>query len=124
MLVKIENDAFNIAERIKKINPHYFVVYNTERHVFEVHNSRQYSSSFCITCDLGLNYSVISKLRKTKIENLDKIMREIDENNEQIDAEVKRIERDKATFKAREMFQYAKQNDDCDYADCYTTRWC
>lgn len=86
MLVKIENDAFNIAERIKKINPHYFVVYNTERHVFEVHNSRQYSSSFCITCDLGLNYSVISKLRKTKIENLDKIMREIDENNEQIDA--------------------------------------
>ena len=123
-LIKVKNDAFNITERIKKINPYYYVVYNTKKHHFEVHNSKQIPSTFCITCDSGLNYQVLTKLHMTKIENIDKIMRDIDENNAAIENEAKRVEMDKASFKAREIFRYASHNEDCDLDDCYTTRWC
>ena len=60
----------------------------------------------------------------TKIENLDKVMASIDQNNEAIENEVKRVETDKVSFKAREMFRYAKHTEDCDFTDSYTTRWC
>ncbi len=122
--IKIKNDAFNINERIKILNPNYFVVYNTQNHRFEVHNSRQFASTFCITCDSGLNASVLTKLRKTKIENLQKIVDEIDESNQKREDEIKRVALDKAEFKAREMFDYAKAREDCDFCDAYTTTWC
>lgn len=123
-LIKIKNDAFNICERIKSINPHYYIVFNTKKHKFEVHNSKQYSNSFCITCENGLNYSVIQKLRKTRIENLDKIVKEIELNNQAIERKAKEETLDNAQIKAREMFDYAKNRvDDCNFDDSYTTRW-
>lgn len=123
-LIKIKNDAFNICERIKSINPHYYVVYNTKKHAFEVHNTKQYANSFCISCEKGLNYSVIQKLRKTRIENLDKIINEIESNNQAIEREAKNEVMDKAQYKAREMFDYAKKRvEDCNFDDSYTTIW-
>ncbi len=124
MLIRVENDAFNIAERILSMNEDYFVVYNTNRRRFEIHNKKQYGSTFCITCDEGLNYQVIQKLRKTKIENMQKIMYEIEKTNQDYEQEIKRVEKDKASFKAREMFNYACHHDDCDFSKSYTTRWC
>ncbi len=123
-LISIKNDVFNICERIKRINPHYFVVYNTDRHQYEVHNSKQFANTFCISCENGLNYSVISKLRKTKIENIDKIVKEIDEINEKIEKNTKKEIMDVASVKAQEMFNYAKTKiDDCNFDDSYITKW-
>ena len=123
-LISVKNDAFNICERIKRINPYYFVVYNTDKKQYEVHNSKQFSNTLCITCDNGLNYSVISKLWKTKIENIDKIIQEIDENNEKIEKDAKNEVLDVANVKVREMFDYAKTKiDDCNFDDSYTTKW-
>ncbi len=122
-LIKIKNDAFNIAERIKKLNPYYFVVYNTKNDKFEVHNSKQ-TNTFCITCENGLNYSVIQKLRKTNIENIEKILREIESNNEKLEQERKRVLKDEVSFKAKEMFNYAAHHEgDCTFDDSYKTRW-
>ncbi len=124
MLVKIKNDTFNINERIKDIDKAYYIVYDTQKHRYEVHNSKQHMSTFCIVCDSGLNATVIDKLRKTKIENLQKILAEIETSNENYEKEVKRVEQDKVEYKAREMFRYAMHNEDCSFDDSYTTRWC
>ena len=123
-LVKIENDAFNVAQRIKAINSGYYLVYNTGAHRYEVHNAKQHGSTFCITCDDGINEKVIFKLRKTKIENMQKLLDEIEKSNFDYEQELKRVEMDKAEFKAREMFDYATHHEDCDFANSYTTRWC
>ena len=123
-LVKIKNDSFNINERIKALDSGYYVVYNSVEHRFEVHNKKQKSSSFCIICDNGLNCTVLDKLRKTKIENIQKLLDEIEESNLRNENEAKRVEMDKAEFKAREMFRYAKKNEGCSFTDSYTTRWC
>lgn len=123
-LVKIKSDAFNICERIKKIDKNYFVVYNTFRNCYEIHNKSQKSSTFCITCDDGLNYNVIKKLRKTRIENIQKILSEIDANNLSLEKEQKRKILDNSSWKAREMFEYAaKREENCDFSDSYSTKW-
>ncbi len=122
-LIKIKNDAFNIAERIKALNPNYFVVFNTKNNKFEVHNTKQ-TNTFCITCDNGLNYTVIQKLRKTNIENIKKLMQEIEENNLKLENEQKRVIKDEVSYKAKEMFDYANhKSGDCNFDDSYKTRW-
>lgn len=123
-LIKISNDAFNIAERIKALNPHYFIVFNTKKQLFEVHNAKQHSNTFCITCENGLNFNVINKLRKTRIENIEKLIKEIEINNQLIEREASEQVKDVAQCKAREMFDYAKHRvEDCNFDDSYSTKW-
>lgn len=123
-LIKIKTDAFNICERIKKIDKNYFVVYNTTKNQYEIHNTMQKSNTFCVVCDKGLNCQVIDKLRKTKIENMQKVISEIEKNNEYLEKEQKRKLMDNATWKAREMFNYAKGKiDNCDFKNSYSTKW-
>ena len=123
-LIKISNDVFDIVNRVKEINSGYFIVYNTKKHKYEVHNSNQVGSSFCITCENGLNSTVISKLRKTRIENIDKILKEIDENNAKNEQITKNAMTDETSFKLKEMFDYAKKREsDSDFVDSYKTTW-
>lgn len=123
-LIKILGDVFDIVDRIREIDDGYFVVYNTRSHRYEVHNQKQFSSTFCITCDSGLNSTVIDKLRKSRIENIDRIMREIEENNQKIEEISTKRARDESSFKLKEMYDYAKQReDDCDFLDSYKTTW-
>lgn len=123
-LININSDVFDITNRIKEIDSGYFVVYNTNTRNFEIHNTKQNGSTFCITCDTGLNATVITKLRKSKIENIDKILREIDENNAKYEKESNRIIKDESAFKLKEMMRYAnKRESDSDFSDSYITNW-
>lgn len=123
-LIKIKSDAFNIVERIKKIDKGYYAVYNTTKNRYEIHNKSQKTNTFCIACDNGLNFNVINKLRKTRIENMQKIIAEITSHNEKLELDQKNKVLDKASWKAREMFNYAKNKvDDCNFKDSYSTKW-
>ena len=123
-LIKIKSDAFNIVERIKKIDKGYYAVYNTTKNRYEIHNKSQKTNTFCIVCDNGLNFNVINKLRKTRIENMQNIIAEITAHNEKLELDQKNKVLDKASWKAREMFDYAKNKvDDCDFKDSYSTEW-
>ncbi len=123
-LIKIFSDVFDIAQRVKEIDSGYFIVYNTKKHRYEVHNSHQFGSTFCIVCDSGLNSTVITKLRKSKIENIDKILREIDENNAKNEQNVAKKLKNEASFKLKEMFDYAKKREsDSDFSESYKTIW-
>jgi len=123
-LIKISTDVFDIVDRVKEVDSGYFIVYNTVAHRYEVHNNKQFGSTFCIICDQGLNSTVITKLQKSKIENIDRILREIDENNAKIEQNASKSIKDEASFKLKEMFDYAKKREpDCDFVDSYKTSW-
>ena len=49
MKIKILNDVYNISKRIKYIDKDYYIVYDTSKHKFEVHNSNQSGGSYCLT---------------------------------------------------------------------------
>lgn len=123
-LIKIFSDVFDITERVKEIDSGYFVVYNTRNHRYEVHNSHQRGSTFCIVCDDGLNCNVITKLRKSKIENIDKLLQEIDEINAKNELNALKKVKDETSFKLKEMIDYAKKREaDSDFNDSYKTTW-
>ncbi len=123
-LIKIFEDVFDICSRIKEIDCGYFVVYNTQRKRYEIHHSGLKGSTFCIVCEDGLNGTVITKLRKSRIENIDKIMREMEENNQKLERENQRILQDETNFKLKEMFDYAqKRESDSNFDDGYKTSW-
>ena len=123
-LIKIINDVFDISIRIKEIDSGYYAVYNTDKNRYEIHNKHQKSNTFCITCDFGLDSRVIDKLRKTRIENLRKILAEIEKQNEMLENNSKKAITDETNWKVREMFDYAKKREeDSDFKDAYQTKW-
>ena len=123
-LIKIKEDVFDIVERVKEIDQGYYIVYNTKKSRYEIHNSKQVPSTFCIVCPNGLDGSVITKLRKTRIENLDKLLKEMDETNAKNEINQKNKLKDEVSWKAKEIFDYAKSKDEnLNFSDIYTTKW-
>ncbi len=123
MLIRIYEDVFNITNRLKEIDDSYFVVYNTQKKKFEVHSSKQ-KNTYCLTIQNGgLDARVVPLVLKTRRENYQKIIDEMDRANEEIEKENKRKIKDLCEDKAKEMFSYAKSHDDANFEDAYKTRW-
>lgn len=82
MKIKLMHDVFNISKRIKEIDKYYYIVFNTLAKKFEVHNSMQIGSSFCLTLPFDeLDERTIDYVYKTKSENIDKILEQIEKEN-------------------------------------------
>ena len=47
MKIKLIYDVYNISKRIKEIDKDYYIVYDTSKNKFEVHNSSQIGGSYC-----------------------------------------------------------------------------
>ena len=45
----IRFDVFDIVKRIKYIDRNYYIIINTSSNKFEIHNSAQRGSSYCLT---------------------------------------------------------------------------
>ena len=84
MKIKIYSDVYNISKRIKDIEKNYYIVYNTITKKFEIHNSAQKDTSYCLTLPyLELDERTLNYVNKTKSENIEKILEEIEKNNKQ-----------------------------------------
>lgn len=83
-LLIIENDNYFISQRLKEIDGDYFIVYNLNRKKYEVHVKGQFSNSYAFTVPYDrLDERTILFALKTRIENQDKVMREIERENEE-----------------------------------------
>ena len=123
MLIKIFEDVFFITNRLKEIDENYFVVFNTQKKKFEVHSSKQ-KQSYCLTVPYKtLDQRTISLVLKTRKENFDKILKEIEEENAKIEKENKRKINAICEDKAKEIFSFAKSHEDANFDDAYKTRW-
>lgn len=76
-------DIYDLFLRIKEIDFNYSLFYNAKTERFEIHNLKDEKNSLVIVADL-LDGSLISKLRQTRKERLDSLIKEIEENNEKI----------------------------------------
>ncbi len=82
MKIKITHDVYNIAKRIKYIDRNYFIMFNTSNNKFEIHNSLQMGSSYCLTLPMfELNECVLEHVRKTQSVNIDEILENIEKDN-------------------------------------------
>lgn len=82
MKIKLNYDVYNISKRVKEIDKYYYVVYDTSKNKFEIHNSKQIGSTYCLTLPFKcLDERCLNYINKTKSENIEKILNEIDNLN-------------------------------------------
>ena len=82
MKIKILNDVYNIAKRIKDIDRDYYVVYDTSKNKFEIHNLGQRGSSYCLTLPYDeLDERALKCVLKTQSVNVEEILNEIENDN-------------------------------------------
>ncbi|MBE7076970.1 MAG: hypothetical protein E7374_03685 [Clostridiales bacterium] len=79
---KIEFDVYEISKRIKEIDRGYYIVYDTLKDVFEIHNSLQKDTSYCLTLPYKqLDNRTLKYVCVTKSSNIEKIIEKIDNDN-------------------------------------------
>lgn len=82
MRIKIKHDLYEISKRIKNIDRDYFLVYDTVRANFEVHNSAQQDTTYCLTLPYNeLDERALDYVAKTRCANIENILEEINNNN-------------------------------------------
>jgi|AGTN01.1.fsa_nt_gi hypothetical protein len=91
--MKISNDVFDISARLKEIDPSYEVEYDFRTGKFELYGGRERRERLIVFPFEALDQRALEHARKTRRERMDRLMREIDEENE-------RTERD-AIYKAK-----------------------
>lgn len=119
--IVIHSDTFDIVRRLKEIDMGYFVVYDLNQKRYEVHHSGQYLNTFCLTVDGELDSRIITKVNKTRRQNIDKLLDEIAKQNNAVQKEKERVFNDEMHARLGETFDYLKNHDDI--KDAYTTRF-
>ena len=85
MKIKLTYDVFNISKRIKEIDKDYYIVYNTSKAKFEIHNSSQIGGSYCLTLPYNsLDERTLKYVRKTSVANIDYVLNKIENDNNKI----------------------------------------
>lgn len=95
MLRRVKNDLFDIASRIKEIDDGYFIVYNTEKERFEVHNEKQVINTLCLIVPYErLDIRTLELVRKTNISRVSDILSEIEKENARMEREKEKREKE------------------------------
>ncbi|MFQ6752143.1 MAG: hypothetical protein ACLRFL_01070 [Clostridia bacterium] len=90
MKINISHDVYNISNRVKCIDRDYYVVYDTIKMKYEVHNSSQIGSSYCLTLPYdALDVRALDYINMTRVSNIDDILFRLDRDNVALDSEAK-----------------------------------
>lgn len=82
--IKIENDVFDVVNRIKSIDSKYFVLFNQKNKKYEVHYERA-KNTYELTLPFDeLDARAVLHVLKTKVENRKKIFAEIEKQNQKL----------------------------------------
>lgn len=125
MKIKVLTNVYFIPERLKEIDPHYFVLRNLEKGVFEIHNSGQRDSTYCLTLPFPeLDARALELIRKTQTKNIARLIAEMDLENERLQNE-KHKEIADAGYIAKEILEYANHHESKETVDdkAFTTRF-
>ncbi len=82
----IRHDVYEIAKRIKDIDRYYFIVYDTSKSCYEIHNSSQIDSTYCLSVPYqNLDDRTLKYVRETSSANIEKILEKIEKENKLIE---------------------------------------
>lgn len=102
------SDVFFISQQLKQINSNYEIFYNTLTRNYEVHDTGKYNS-FVISFSAYPNQNLIRKLHQSNAQNIQKIFKEIEENNKQLQDKNHKNLTDKSNQMLSEIFSYSQK---------------
>ena len=78
----IESDLYDIAKRLKEIDPSYFVFYRYKSKRYEVHSNEQRGNSLCFVVPYDkLDGRVLSYALRTRRERAEEFLQEMERQN-------------------------------------------
>lgn len=104
-LVRIYNDVFDIAARLKEIDGAYYPVYNLTKKRYEVHREGMKVSLQVVIPYNSLDKRTLDRVRETRIEYAEKMIREMDEENERKREREEKSQKSEAEQKAKELLR-------------------
>ena len=80
---EVTGDLFGVADRLKEIDKDYFIFFSYRHRRFEVHNRSQRGRTLCLVLPFDrLDERTVRLVRRTRIENAERLLRETEEENE------------------------------------------
>lgn len=109
--LQIVNDVYFTAEKIKQIDKNYQLFYNYIDKRYEVHNLSYYPS-LCVTFYKYPDNRLYEKLLKTNSKTVERLIKEIDEENNYLLNKQEDFYVDKANQELKEVFKYSQSKTD------------
>lgn len=123
MKIKIEEDVFGIVDRLKGIDDGYFVVFDTKKQSFEVHNEKQ-SNTYCLTIPYDcLDSRTLQLVNMTNIQHIDNIVEDIDRNNMKVEENSLKDVKNKSDFMLREIYNFCNNSSKKFDENSFETKW-
>ncbi len=118
-LINIDSDVFDICNRIKSIDDDYYLVLNTVKQRFEVHNKAQGRLSLAAVLPYDkLDGRTITYLLVTRREKAEKLIKEIEAENARIQKRAVDDSVDQAKCRLNDYLKYARNSaDDIDFSE-------
>lgn len=125
-LIYVKSDVMGISKSIKAIDKSFFVMFNPRTQRYEVHSSDQLDGTLCVEIPYDeLDSRAVDYVQKTKIENLKKIMAEIEAENEKIRFDKEKNYLNTTREAAKEIYSYCMNHESKETVDegAFTTRF-
>ena len=107
----INSNVFDIPERLKEIDPGYFLVLNKQRDKFEVHHVENRGGTYSLTIPYDmLDSRALDFVRETRSERAKKLFEEMEERNRKIEESKKKEFKDYVGEVAKDVYKYAAQS--------------
>jgi len=103
----IFTSTLSIPERLRELDPNFFLVFNTKTQKYEVHNLAHKGNSYGITVYYDeLDYRTLYVTRASDIRYRKNLFREIDEHNEKLERTAEKDRRNDLRGIGEEMKPY------------------
>ena len=124
-LTKMLTNVYLIPERLREIDSGYFVVRNHIKKTFEIHHSHQGENTYCLTVPYEeLDQRTLDLVLKTRVSNLEKLIFEMDQNNQKIEKQNETVS-EEAITKTKEVLHYLNSHESKETVDkeAFSTRF-
>lgn len=101
-LVQIKNDLYSIADRLKEVDERYEIYRNTLLNRFEVHADG--ALQLAVPFD-RLDARTVALVRRTRVENVGRLIKEIDRDNARLERDESNRKRDMLLAAAEEIYE-------------------
>ena len=106
----VESNVYDIPQRLKAIDPGYFVLLNRYSGKFEIHNSNQESFTYCRTVPFDeLDGRTIEMIEKVRRQDNDAMIREMDAHNEKLEKDRDAKFSDTIGEMTKDLYNYGKK---------------
>jgi hypothetical protein len=107
----IESNVFDIPERLREIDPGYFLVYNRSRDKYEVHHIENRGGTYCLTVPYDeIDSRLLDYVRETRAERAAKLFEKMERDNQKLEESRKKDFKDYVGEVAKDIYKYSAQS--------------